>query len=64
MKILVIEDEPRAAEYLRQGLTESGYAVEVAYSSGVCCLTGSVIAWAHKFKQGDAPRGDMLESVL
>lgn len=32
MKILVIEDEPRAAEYLRQGLTESGYAVETAHS--------------------------------
>lgn len=32
MKILVIEDEPRAAEYLRQGLTESGYAVEVAHN--------------------------------
>lgn len=31
MKILVIEDEPKAAEYLRQGLTESGYAVEVAH---------------------------------
>jgi two-component system copper resistance phosphate regulon response regulator CusR len=30
LKILVIEDEPKAAEYLRQGLTESGYAVEVA----------------------------------
>ncbi len=30
MKILVIEDEPSAATYLRQGLTESGYAVEVA----------------------------------
>ena len=30
MKILIIEDEPRAAEYLRQGLAESGYAVEVA----------------------------------
>lgn len=30
MKILVIEDEPKAASYLRQGLTESGYAVEVA----------------------------------
>lgn len=30
MKILVIEDERRAAEYLRQGLSESGYAVEVA----------------------------------
>ncbi len=34
MKILVIEDEQRAAEYLRQGLTEAGYSVEVA-------LTGS-----------------------
>ena len=32
MKILVIEDEPRAADYLRQGLTESGYAVEVAHN--------------------------------
>ena len=30
MKILVVEDEQRAAEYLRQGLTESGYTVEVA----------------------------------
>jgi two-component system copper resistance phosphate regulon response regulator CusR len=32
LKILVIEDEPRAADYLRQGLTESGYAVEVAHN--------------------------------
>lgn len=32
MKILVIEDEPKAADYLRQGLAESGYAVEVAYN--------------------------------
>ena len=30
MKILLIEDETRAAEYLRQGLSESGFAVEVA----------------------------------
>jgi two-component system copper resistance phosphate regulon response regulator CusR len=30
MKILVIEDEPKAASYLKQGLTESGYTVEVA----------------------------------
>lgn len=30
MKILVIEDEPRAAEYLRQGLSEHGYTVETA----------------------------------
>ena len=32
MKILVIEDEPKAAQYLRQGLSESGYTVEVAYN--------------------------------
>jgi two-component system copper resistance phosphate regulon response regulator CusR len=31
LKILVIEDEPKAAEYLRQGLSESGYAVDVAH---------------------------------
>jgi len=30
MKILIVEDERRAAEYLRQGLAESGYVVEVA----------------------------------
>lgn len=32
MKILVIEDEPKAAEYLRQGLAESGYSVEIAHT--------------------------------
>ena len=32
MKILVVEDEPRAAEYVRQGLAEAGYTVEVALS--------------------------------
>jgi two-component system copper resistance phosphate regulon response regulator CusR len=32
LKILLIEDEPKATAYLRQGLTESGYAVEVAYN--------------------------------
>jgi two-component system copper resistance phosphate regulon response regulator CusR len=30
VKILVVEDEKKAAEYLRQGLTESGYTVEIA----------------------------------
>ncbi|MEP6556939.1 MAG: heavy metal response regulator transcription factor [Burkholderiales bacterium] len=30
MRILVVEDEPKAAEYLRKGLSESGYRVEVA----------------------------------
>ena len=32
MKILVIEDEPKAAEYLRKGLTEHGYVVELAHN--------------------------------
>lgn len=30
MKILVIEDEPKAREYMCSGLTESGYVVDVA----------------------------------
>src|SRR5262245_31840281 len=33
MRILVIEDEPKTASYLRQGLSESGFIVEV-------CRTG------------------------
>ena len=32
MKILVVEDEVKAAAYLRKGLTEEGYQVEVAYT--------------------------------
>jgi two-component system copper resistance phosphate regulon response regulator CusR len=32
VKILVIEDEPKAADYLRQGLAESGYIVDVAHN--------------------------------
>lgn len=30
MRVLVVEDERRLAEYLRKGLTESGYVVDVA----------------------------------
>jgi two-component system copper resistance phosphate regulon response regulator CusR len=30
MKILVVEDEPKAAAYLKKGLSESGYMVDVA----------------------------------
>ncbi len=30
MRILVVEDEPKAADYLQQGLVESGYVVDVA----------------------------------
>ncbi len=32
MKLLVIEDEVRAAEYLKQGLSENGYAVDIAHN--------------------------------
>src|SRR6516162_6597805 len=31
MRILVVEDEPRLAELLRQGLTEEGHAIVVAH---------------------------------
>jgi two-component system, OmpR family, copper resistance phosphate regulon response regulator CusR len=30
MRILVVEDEPKTAAYLRQGLTENGFVVDVA----------------------------------
>lgn len=32
MKMLLVEDERRASEYLRQGLTENGLAVELAHN--------------------------------
>ncbi len=30
MKILIVEDEPKTGDYLRQGLTEAGYVVDLA----------------------------------
>ena len=32
MRILVVEDEQKTADYLQQGLTESGYVVDCAAS--------------------------------
>ena len=29
MKILIVEDEPKAGDYLRQGLREAGFAVDL-----------------------------------
>ncbi|CAG1016471.1 Transcriptional activator protein CzcR [Burkholderiaceae bacterium] len=43
MKILLVEDEERAAAYLAQGLAENGYAVEVA-STGTDGLHAAVSA--------------------
>ncbi|QJI29322.1 heavy metal response regulator transcription factor [Pseudomonas sp. ADAK18] len=37
MRILVVEDEPKTADYLHQGLTESGYVVDCA-TNGVDAL--------------------------
>lgn len=31
MKVLIVEDEPKTADYLRKGLTEQGCAVDVAH---------------------------------
>lgn len=31
MKLLIVEDEPKTAEYLRQGLAEQGYQVDLAF---------------------------------
>ena len=41
MKILLIEDEVKLAEYLRKGLGEAGYVVDVA-QNGVACT----ICWS------------------
>jgi len=32
MKLLIIEDEVRAADYLKQGLSENGYSVDIAHN--------------------------------
>lgn len=42
MKILLVEDEPKASEYVAQGLTEKGFNVEVAASGpdGLCAAMG------------------------
>ncbi len=38
MKILVIDDEPKAREYMRSGLTESGYVVMSRATATKSCL--------------------------
>ena len=45
MRILVVEDEVKAAEYLRKGLSESGYAVEVAHNG----IDGQFLAQESEF---------------
>ena len=43
MKILVVEDEPKTGDYLKKGLTETGFVVDVARNGSDGChlaLTG------------------------
>jgi len=39
MKILVIEDEAKARDYMRKGLTEAGFIVDVAEMDRMACST-------------------------
>ncbi|MBA1320069.1 DNA-binding response regulator, partial [Pseudomonas monteilii] len=32
MRVLVVEDEIKTAEYLQQGLSESGYVVDIVHN--------------------------------
>lgn len=43
MRVLVVEDEPSIAKFIQQGLTESGYAVDLA-TDGQEALTYAVVA--------------------
>ena len=45
MRILVVEDEVKAADYLRKGLSESGYTVEVAHNG----IDGQFLAQESEF---------------
>lgn len=45
MRILVVEDESKTADYLRKGLTESGFVVEVALNG----LDGQHLVQEHEF---------------
>jgi heavy metal response regulator len=45
MRILLVEDEVKTADYLRKGLSESGYLVEVAHNG----LDGQHLAQEHAF---------------
>ena len=45
MKLLIVEDEPKTAEYLQKGLTEQGCAVDVAHDG----IDGKHLALVHDY---------------
>ncbi|MET0383257.1 MAG: heavy metal response regulator transcription factor [Burkholderiaceae bacterium] len=45
MKLLIVEDEPKTAEYLRKGLSEQGCAIDVAHNG----IDGRHLALVHDY---------------
>ena len=45
MKILIVEDEPKVASFIKKGLEESGYEAEIAYDG----LSGEKLARIYKY---------------
>jgi two-component system, OmpR family, copper resistance phosphate regulon response regulator CusR len=41
VKILIVEDEPKTGEYLRQGLHEAGFVVDLAQTG----VDGLLLIW-------------------
>jgi DNA-binding response OmpR family regulator len=42
MRLLIVEDEKKASEFLRKGLTESGFVVDVADDGADAVCQGAV----------------------
>ena len=40
MKILIVEDEPKTGDYLRQGLAEAGFTVDLVRDGWTACTSG------------------------
>jgi len=45
MKILIVEDEPKVASFIKKGLEESGYEAEIAYDG----ISGEKLARIYKY---------------
>ncbi len=56
MKILIVEDEPKTGDYLRQGLREAGFGVELA-SDGLAGLQLAQQQGRHQAVEQRQPRG-------
>ena len=57
MRILVVEDEPNTGDYLRKGLTESGFIVDLARTADTLLAIGDSVIPAITIRNA---RGDLL----